>query len=201
MTVQGGAAPTSGTAAAAGAQPVGSVSEDWPSGKSAYTIELGTLDKSGATSATVTSAKSQASGKGAPAIGALDGDAHGGTPTGKYIIYSGIYASKKQADAAAAKLKKNFPGAIVLHVTPQGSGSGGSTGNTGSGKSGGGGGTGSGTSQAQSLKGKSGNAYVKASAKLPTTVGTGNGPAAEEGQEEGGRRHLGDVHRVLNGAQ
>ena len=162
------------------------MSEDWPSGKSAYTIELGTLDKSGATSATVASAKSQASGKGAPAIGALDGDAHGGTPTGKYIIYSGIYASKKQADAAAAKLKKNFPGAIVLHVTPQGSGNGGSTGNTGSGKSSGGGGTGSGTSQAQSLKGKSGNAYVKASAKLPTTVGTGNGPPPKTDKKKAG---------------
>ena len=184
VTVQG-AAPTSGTAGSP-AQPVGSVSEDWPSGTSAYTVELGTLDKSGATTATVTSAKSQASGKGAPAVGVLDGDAHGGTPTGKYILYSGTYASKKQADAAAAKLKKNFPAAIVLHVTPQGSGSGGSTGNTGSGKSSGGAGTSSGTSQAQSLKGKSGNAYVKASAKLPTTVGTGNGPAPKKDKKKAG---------------
>ena len=186
VTVQGGAAPTNGTAAAGPAQPVGSVSDDWAAGKSAYTVEVGTVDKSGASAATVASAKSQASGKGAPAVGALDGDAHSGTPAGKYVIYSGSYSTKKQAQAAAAKLKKGFPGALVLHVAPQGSGGGGGGGSSGGGGGNGGGGTNSGTSQAQSLKGKSGSAYVKASAKLPSTVGTGNGPPPKKDNKKAG---------------
>ena len=186
VTVAGGAAPTSGTAGSGTAQSVSSISEDWPSGKSGYTVEIGTLAKAGATAATVASAKSSASGKGAQAVGALDGDQHGGTPTGKYVIYAGVYSSKKQATAAAAKLRKSFPGAIVLHVTPQGSGSGGGGNGGGGGGSGGGGGTNSGASAASSLKGKSGNAYVKASAKLPSTVGTGNGPPPKKDNKKAG---------------
>ena len=186
VTVAGGAAPTSGTAAST-AQPVGAVSDDWPSGTSGYTIELGTIAKAGATAATVATAKSNASGKGASAVGALDGDAHGGTPTGTYVIYSGDYSSKKQAMTAAAKLKKSFPGALVLHVTPSGSGSGGGgNGSSGGSKSGGGGGTNAGTSAASSLKNKSGNAYVKASAKLPSTVGTGSGPPPKKDNKKAG---------------
>ena len=72
------------------------MSDDWPSGKSGYTIEIGTLGKAGATAATVASAKSQASGKGAQAVGALDGDAHSGTPTGKYVIYAGTYGARSR---------------------------------------------------------------------------------------------------------
>ena len=36
------------------------------------------------------------------------------------------------------------------------------------------------------LKGKSGNAYVKASAKLPSTVGTGNGPPPKKDKKKAG---------------
>lgn len=192
VTVQGGAAPTSGTLAPSAAQPVASVSDDWAAGTSAYTIELGTLDKTGATAATVAAAKSQASGKGASAVGALDGDAHSGTPTGKYVIYSGQFSSKKEADAALAKLKKNFPTAILLHVTPQGGGNSGNTGNTGNTGSGGsgnsksGGNAGANTSAANSLKGKSGNAYVKQSAKLPSTIGTGTGAPPPKDNKKAG---------------
>jgi hypothetical protein len=180
----GGSAAAASTTPSGSAQPVASISDDWSAGKSAYTVEIGALDKSGALAAAVAKAKSDATAKGATAVGALDGDAHSGTPTGKYVIYSGQYASKKQAEAALAKLKKNFPGALVLHVTPQGSGSSGGS-NSGS-NSGGSAATNAGASQAANLRNLSGQAYVKASAKLPSQVGTGGAPPPKDNKKAGG---------------
>ena len=48
VTVAGGAALTSGKDGSGTALSVISISEDWSSGKSGYTVEIGALDKVGA---------------------------------------------------------------------------------------------------------------------------------------------------------
>jgi hypothetical protein len=187
VTVAGAApAAASGQASSNSAQSVASISDDWPASASGYTVEIASIDKSGASASTVAAAKTEAAGKGATAVGDLDGDAHSGTPTGKYVIYSGRFSTKKQADAALAKLKKSFAGAIVLHVTPSGSGSGSSGSGSGSSGSASGPTTSAGSSQAAGLKGLSGSAYVKASSKLPKVVGTGGAPPPKDNKKAGG---------------
>ena len=110
-----GGASTSGTPTAAGL-----VSENWPAGASGWTVELSSL-ASTATASDVQAAKSAATAKGASAVGVLSGSGHTGTPTGKYVIYSGRFSTQKQAKAAQHKLVGKFPGALVLHVTPKSS--------------------------------------------------------------------------------
>lgn len=186
VTVSGGTAGPSQTAAAATGSPTetASVKEDWPSGKSGWTVELSSLVKSGANASDVNAAKTAAAGKGAKDVGVLDGDNHSGTPTGKYVIYSGDFSSKKDAQAAQAKLKNKFPGALVLHVQPKGSGGGGggtSATNTHAPPSGS-----EGLQQVQALQHLTGRAYEKASAKLPSEIGTGGKPPPVDHKKAGG---------------
>lgn len=188
VTVAGGtAAPAassaSGTGNGAAAADTGSVTDQWPAGASGWTVELSSLDNAAARSADVSAAERAATSKGASAVGVLNGDQHGGTPTGKYVIYSGRFTSKQQAQTARAKLLKNFPGALVLHVTRKGSGSGSSANAAAS--------TGppsgsAGSSQAASERHLSGNAYEKASSKLPSSVGTGGAPPPTDKKKAGG---------------
>ncbi len=123
VTVAGAtAAPATGAAAtgssAATAASSGSVTDEWPASASGWTVELSSLVTS-ANASDVSAAKSAATAKGATAVGVLNGDQHGGTPASRYVIYSGRFTSKRQAQAARAKLTKDFPGALVLHVTPK----------------------------------------------------------------------------------
>jgi hypothetical protein len=181
VTVAGGTTPSpTGSTAAAGSspgQPVASITEDWRGSKSGWTVELSSLDKSTAQASDVNAAKTAASSKGAKGVGVLDGDAHSGTPTGKYVIYAGDFSSKKAADAEQAKLKKSFPGALVLHVQPKGAGSG-SSGGSGAGSQG--------LNQAAAEQHLSGTAYEKASAKLPSSIGTGGAPPPKDDKKAGG---------------
>src|SRR5262245_3757175 len=78
----------------------GAFKSDWPSGKTGYTVEVGALDKASSTPADVDAAKSSATQKGAPKVGALDSDQYGSLPGGKYVIYSGVYNSKADASKA-----------------------------------------------------------------------------------------------------
>jgi hypothetical protein len=172
VSVSGGAAAPTATAPSATAQNVASISEDWPAGASGWTVELSSLPKSSAQSSDVLAAKSAASGKGAKDVGALDGDKHGGTPTGTYVIYAGRFASAKLADAELAKLNKTFPGALVLHVTPKGTkAAGGSTSNA--------------SAALGSTQHLSGSAYVQASKKLPAQIGTGGTPPKKDNKTPG----------------
>jgi hypothetical protein len=159
----------------------GTFSSDWPSGKSGYTVELGTLPKAGTSAADVDAQKKQASDQGAPDVGALDSDKYASLPGGKFVIYSGVYDTKAEAEKAFSKLKKSFPTATVVRVSTS---------------AGGGSSTGSGpttnsvndlTSQAarnskqpvqasdkalNDLNSKSGQAYEDAIKKLPDQIST-----------------------------
>jgi hypothetical protein len=129
ITVNGGASTPSpsssaATTSSAASAPAATISDDWPSGKSAWTVQLQTVSQGGATSASVNAAKSAASSKGAPSVGVLNGSKYNSLGS-DYIIYSGVYSSQAAATTALAKLKKSFPSAKVLHVVPSGGSGGG----------------------------------------------------------------------------
>ncbi len=127
IQLQGGAAgagtPSSGTAGGSTAAAVGKISDEWPSGKSGWTVALQSLSKSGTTPGTVSAAKSAAAAKGAKSVGVLDASNYTSLGSG-YVIYSGVYSTKAQAMTALGTLKKSFSGAKVVHVVQPGGGGG-----------------------------------------------------------------------------
>ncbi len=169
-----------GTPTGASAEP--SFSGDWPSGTSGYTVQLQTLPVSGTTVAAVNTAKSAASGKGASGVGALKSEEFASLSGQNYVIYSGTYHKQAEAQKALGALKKNFPGAKVIHVSAGASGGSGGTGAGGGASSSGG--SGSKPSAPSSLSKpapsnslpnhhSSGKKFEEESAKLPDVVETG----------------------------
>jgi septal ring-binding cell division protein DamX len=113
-----GAATPSASATSTGSSKSTGFTSDWPAGKQGFTVEITTLPQSGTSTAQVDSAKSDASDKGAPDVGALASDEYTGLPAGKYIVYSGVYSTNADATKALASLTKDFPDAKVIEVTP-----------------------------------------------------------------------------------
>jgi hypothetical protein len=112
VNVAGGAGAASDTAAAT---PV-SFTSDW-AGEDGWTIQLQTLPKDGTDAAAVQAAKDAATGKGAADVGALDSDEYPSLDPGNYVVYSGVYATKKEATAALKGVKADFPDAEVVKVS------------------------------------------------------------------------------------
>jgi len=161
--------------------------DDWPSGKDGWTVELGSLSKSGATPTDVSTQKSDLTSKGAKDVGALDSDNYGSLPGGNYILYSGVYDTKAEAAKAQKGLTGSFPDAKVVQVSAKASA-----------------GSGSGTKAAlsqkalqqagattlsksslQNLSSASGNDYEKQSQKLPEVIATGGKPPPKDTQAPG----------------
>lgn len=92
------------------------VTTDWPTDAEGFTIQLSTIAKDGATQDSVGVAKQTAASDGAPNVGVLDSDLYPGLPAASYIVYSGIFSGRKEAESALAKLAKAFPGAAVIQV-------------------------------------------------------------------------------------
>jgi hypothetical protein len=105
--------------AAAAAQPA-SFTSDWQAGKDGFTVQLQTLPKDGTQPDQVAQAKSDAQSKGAADVGALDSDEFASLDPGNYVIYSGIFDTRKQAKRALGRLKSDFPGAKVTKVSASG---------------------------------------------------------------------------------
>lgn len=105
------------TASTASTDTTVSFKADWPSGKEGYTIELATLPKDSADGAAVETAKADLLAKGAADVGALDSDEFASLPTGNYVLYSGIYDTKAEAEKALEPLKASFPDAQVVEVS------------------------------------------------------------------------------------
>jgi len=149
---------------------------DWPSGTSGYTVQLQTLPQTGTMVSAVEAAKSSASVKGAKAVGALKSEEFSSLTAGNYVIYSGVYHKRPEAEKALAGLKKSFPGAKVIKVSSGGSGS--SSEGTGS-KSSSSGGVGKSLSHPapatvlNTLKSAKGKSYEEKAKNLPDVVETG----------------------------
>jgi hypothetical protein len=105
------------TSAAATPASEASFTSDWPSGKSGYTVQLQTLPETGTAVSAVESAKSAASAKGAKAVGALKSEEFTSLSGSSYVIYSGVFSKKSEAETAVAGLKKSFPSAKVIKVS------------------------------------------------------------------------------------
>lgn len=173
--------PTAGASApgtALASSTAGSFKSDWPAGRSGYTVELGVLPKSGTDAAAVTKAKSDAQGKGAPAVGALDSDSYKSLPGGKYVVYSGVFSSRAAAGGALKKLKAKFPAAQVVQVSSERPKA--STSYVGK-KS-----VKLDQKQLQDLNNLNGDAYAKRSSKLPTTTALPGKPPPPDGKAPGG---------------
>jgi hypothetical protein len=111
ITVGGTGAGTTSTPAAE------SFSSDWPPGATGYTVQLQTLPQSGTQVSAVAAAKSAAGGKGAKNVGALKSDEFSSLTPGNYVIYSGRYSTKADAQKALSALKRTFPAAAVINVS------------------------------------------------------------------------------------
>lgn len=88
---------------------------DWPGGNR-WTVQLQAMPKSGTTPSAVAAAKAAATSAGAADVGALDSDEHPSLDTGNYLVYSGVFRTKAQATAAAARLASRFAGAKAVRV-------------------------------------------------------------------------------------
>jgi SPOR domain len=104
-----------------------SFSSDWPSGTSGYTVQLQTLAQSGTQVSAVEAAKTAASAKGAKSVGALKSEEFSSLGGTNYVIYSGVYHKRPEAQNALKGLKKSFPGATVINVSNGGASSGSSS--------------------------------------------------------------------------
>jgi hypothetical protein len=145
---------------------------DWPTGKKGFTVQLQTLPE-GTTPAAVTQAKTAASSKGAGAVGALEEASYSSLKGSGYLVYSGVYKTRAEAQKALGKLKSKFPGAKVVEVA----GGGGSSGSEAS-ESGGSGGSGSLPKAApakdlEKLSHAKGKSYEEQSKNLPNVIETG----------------------------
>jgi hypothetical protein len=91
--------------------------DDWPAGTSGYTVQLQTLPQSTTKVSAVQAAKAAASAKGAKNVGALRSEDFSSLTAGNYVIYSGTYHKKAEAQKALGALKRSFPGASVISVS------------------------------------------------------------------------------------
>jgi hypothetical protein len=164
---------------------------DWPSGTSGYTVQLQTLGVSGTQVSAVEAAKLAASAKGAKNVGALKSEEFSSLASGNYVIYSGVYHKKTEAEKALPTLKRLFPGAKVVSVSNGSSGSSESSGasetSSNSSKSTGAGGLGSGAKHGtgfeeskpappkvvEKLQHSRGKNYEQESKNLPDVLSTG----------------------------
>jgi hypothetical protein len=179
-------------AAPASGQPVAQpeFTSDWPADKDGYAVQLRTLPKDATDVGAVQAAKSDAQSKGASDVGALDSDDFGSLDPGDYVIYAGVFDTRRQAKKALGRLRGDFPEARVVKVSA-GGGSLASEGDkdalSGKKKE-----ATVGRSQLKELQGLSPEEYQKKAKKLPdTTKLPGKAPPKDEQKPGGGSE--GDV--------
>ena len=165
----GGSAGTGASSAPAEA----SFSDDWPAHKNGFTLQLQTLPQSTTAPGAVVAAKAAASGKGAKSVGALRSEDFSSLPAGNYVIYSGVYDTRAQAQKALRTLSTSFPGASVIAVS-HGASASGRAGSAPGAASGSGKGKAAPPTVLKKLSTpKSGRSYEQESKNLPNVVSTG----------------------------
>jgi len=119
--------PAAGSAAPAGAAAVAATSSgNLPSDfslSSGFVVKLTTLPIQGSEASTVAKAEQEARAKGAAQVGLINPKDFRSTPdqgAANYLIYSGEFKSRREAETALAKLKPRFPGAEVIAVAAVG---------------------------------------------------------------------------------
>lgn len=113
------AAPQAGTGESASAE----LPSDFPLTRG-FTVKLSTLPLQGTGQAAVSRAEQQARAKGASEVGLINPKDFRITPaqgSSSYIIYSGQFKARAQAQKALSKLHARFPAAEVIEVAQAGS--------------------------------------------------------------------------------
>jgi hypothetical protein len=106
-----------------GASDASAFTDDWPAGTNGYTVQLQMLPQASTQTSAVQAAKAVASAKGVKGVGALKSEDFSSLTAGNYVIYSGVYHKKPQADKALKAVKKSFPSASVIKVSTSDGGS------------------------------------------------------------------------------
>jgi hypothetical protein len=169
-----GTGSTTGPSTGASQSPA--FTDDWPVGTNGYTVQLQTLAQASTQISAVEAAKAAARAKRAKGVGALKSEDFSSLKAGSYIVYSGVYHKKAEAEKALAGLKKSFPGASVITISSGGASPAGAGPGARSGSGASGGGSGSSTPASpkalEELHKSSGKSYEEKSKNLPNVVGT-----------------------------
>jgi hypothetical protein len=89
----------------------------WPTGRSGFTVVLQSIPASAGRSLALARAR-DASRAGLPQVGVLDSSRYSSLHPGYYVVFSGIYSSRPQADAArSAAVAKGFELAYSREIT------------------------------------------------------------------------------------
>ena len=89
----------------------------WPANQNGYTVVLESIPSNAGRSLAVDRARA-ASRAGLPQVGVLDSSLYSSLHPGYWVVFSGIYASSGQADAAAqAAAGKGFAAAYSRQIT------------------------------------------------------------------------------------
>jgi len=115
VTVAGPRAPQVITVAGAGTAAPAAFRSDWPD-RDGFTVQLLTLPKDSTQAGTVAQAVRDAAAQGAADVGALDADEWPSLPAGRYVVYSGVFGSRREAARGLRTLRADFPDAKVVEV-------------------------------------------------------------------------------------
>jgi len=108
--------PTAPPPATTTARPPGSLTA-WPAGRSGFTVVLESLPKDSGRPLALERARAASRG-GLPQVGVLDSSRYSSLHPGYYVVFSGIYSSRGQAEAArAAAAQKGFRLAYSREIT------------------------------------------------------------------------------------
>jgi hypothetical protein len=89
----------------------------WPAGQSGFTVVLESIPSSGGRTLALERARA-ASRAGLPQVGVLDSSRYSSLHPGYYVVFSGIYSSRPEADRArTAALAKGFGAAYAREIT------------------------------------------------------------------------------------
>ena len=121
-TTSGGASTTAGAGSTSGSGDA-VVTSEWPEGIEGFTVQLSTLPQQGTTADAIDAAKSAASEAGVKDAAVLDSNLYASLPPDTYVLYSGVYSDRKQAQKAltGGGLLKSYPSAIVVEVSSKAS--------------------------------------------------------------------------------
>lgn len=113
VNVQG---PAAALAASTAAATPAVVTDEWPAGKDGWTIKLRTVAKT-APQSELDAARTAVAGAGSVQV--LDGDAHG-LDAGQWVLFSGVYDTKKAATSALKGVQASVAEARVVEVKASG---------------------------------------------------------------------------------
>ena len=92
--------------------------QDWPAGKSGYTVVLSSVPASSGRAAAVAQAKA-ALKSGLTNVGILDSSLYSSLHPGYYVVFSGVFVSLAQAqDALTSAHSSGYPSAYARPITP-----------------------------------------------------------------------------------